>query len=116
MTEAVMTEQARVSSIDTQSDSFRAIGAKKLAKQQQDILDVVLRHCAPMVGDMSLVEIQRAYEATYGTRIDVGRVSARVSNMIAGGQLHRRTETRACIYTGRQVHPVFPAQKQADLV
>ena len=67
-------------------------------------------------GDMSLTEIQRAYERTYNTRIDVGRVSARVSNMIAGGQLHRRAEPRPCMVTGRMVHPVFPAQKQASFV
>lgn len=115
MTDAVMTPE-RVSSLDTQSDSFRAIGAKKLARQQQDILDVVINGCAPMVGDMSLTEIQRAYERTYNTRIDVGRVSARVSNMIAGGQLHRRAEPRPCMVTGRMVHPVFPAQKQASFV
>lgn len=116
MTEAVMTAPERVSSLDTQSDSFRAIGAKKLARQQQDILDVVVRGCAPLVGDMSLTEIQRAYEAAYSLRIDVGRVSARVSNMIAGGQLLRRAEPRPCTVTGRMVHPVFPAQKQASLV
>jgi hypothetical protein len=77
---------------------------------------VVLRHCSPMSGDMSLTEIQRAYEATYNTRIDVGRVSARVSNMIAGGQLHRRADPRPCTITNRPVHPVFPAQKQTSFV
>ncbi len=115
MTDAVMTPE-RVSSLDTQSDSFRAIGAKKLARQQQEILDVVINGCAPMVGDMSLTEIQRAYERTYNTRIDVGRVSARVSNMIAGGQLHRRADPRQCTITLRMVHPVFPAQQQASFV
>lgn len=115
MTDAVMTPE-RVSSLDTQSDSFRAIGAKKLARQQQDILDVIINGCAPMVGDMSLTEIQRAYERTYNTRIDVGRVSARVSNMIAGGQLHRRADPRPCTITQRMVHPVFPAQQQTSFV
>jgi hypothetical protein len=42
MTDAVMTPE-RVSTLDTQSDSFRALSPKKLAKQQQDILDVVVR-------------------------------------------------------------------------
>lgn len=115
MTDAVMTPE-RVSSLDTQSDSFRSIGAKKLARQQQDILNVVIGGCAPMVGDMSLVEIQVAFERAYGLRIDVGRVSARVSNMIAGGQLHRCADPRPCTITGRMVHPVFPAQRQASFV
>jgi hypothetical protein len=116
MTEAVMTAPERVSSLDTQSDSYRAINPKKLAKQQQEILDVVASGCHPMVGDMSLVEIQRAYEATYNTRIDVARVSARVSNLIAGGQLHRKVDPRPCTITRRMVHPVFPAQKQTSFV
>lgn len=102
----------QVSTLDTQSDSFRAISPKKLAKQQQQILDVVIG----FGGDMSLVEIQRAYESTYDVRIDVARVSARVSNLIAGGQLHRKVDPRPCSITRRMVHPVFPAQKQAALV
>lgn len=105
-----------VSTLDTQSDGLRAVGVKRLAKQQQEIKDVVLRCCAPFVGDMSLVEIQREYERIYGRRIDVSRVSARVSNMVAGGQLLRRSETRPCTVTGRMVHPVFPPLKQARLV
>jgi hypothetical protein len=115
MTDAVMTPE-RVSTLDTQSDSFRALSPKKLAKQQQDILDVVVRCCHPFVGDMSLVEIQHQYEQINGRRIDVSRVSARVSNLIAGGQLHRRVDPRPCTITGRPVHPVFPAQKQTPLV
>ncbi len=102
----------QVSTLDTQSDSYRAISPKKLAKQQQQILDVVIG--GP--GDMSLVEIQRAYEATYDLRIDVARVSARVSNLIAGGQLHRKVDPRPCSITRRMVHPVFPAQKQASFI
>ena len=106
----------QVSTLDTPSDSSRAISPKKLAKQQQEILDVVARGCNPFVGDMSLVEIQREYEATYNTRIDVARVSARVSNLIAGGQLHRKVDPRPCSITRRMVHPVFAAQKQAARV
>ena len=102
----------QVSTLDTQSDSYRALSPKKLAKQQQQILDVVIGGH----GDMSLVEIQRAYEATYDLRIDVARVSARVSNLIAGGQLHRKVDPRPCSITRRMVHPVFPAQKQTSFI
>ena len=105
-----------VSTLDTQSDSLRSVGLKKLARQQQEILDVVVACCESLTGDMSLVEIQDAYERIHERRIDVSRVSARVSNMVAGGRLLRRTETRPCSITGRMVHPVFPPQKQARLV
>lgn len=105
----------QVNTLDTQSASLQAVGLKKLARQQQEILDVVVA-CCDSFGDMSLVEIQDAYERINGRRIDVSRVSARVSNMIAGGRLLRRTETRPCSKTGRMVHPVFPPQKQARLV
>jgi hypothetical protein len=67
-----------VSTLDTQSDSLRAVGLKKLARQQQEILDVVVACCEPLTGDMSLVEIQDAYERIHERRIDVSRVSARV--------------------------------------
>ena len=116
MTDAVMTAPERVSTLDTQSDSLRAIGLKRLARSQQEILDVVLSSCEPLMGDMSLVEIQDAYERINGRRIDVGRVSARVSNLIAAGRLDRREATRPCSKTGRPVHPVFPPQKQARLL
>jgi len=104
-----------VSTLDTQSDSFRSISPRKLAQQQQDILDVIETCCGISGSDLSLAEIQRAYERIYERRIDVGRVSARVSNLIAGGRLYRKVDTRACTVTGRQVHPVFPVQKQKGL-
>lgn len=106
----------QVSTLDTQSASLQAVGLKKLARQQQEILDVVVACCESLTGDMSLVEIQDAYERINGRRIDVSRVSARVSNLVAAGRLGRREDTRPCSKTGRPIHPVFPPQKQARLV
>ena len=113
------TEQAapeRVSTIDTQSSSLQAIGLKALARQQQDILDIVLAAMRNGAHDLSLVEIQQAYECQHGKRIDVSRVSARVWDLINAQRLQRRTDTRPCSITRRLVHPVYAPVRQARLV
>ena len=110
-------QPAPVCTLDTSSDAFQALGLKAMARQQHAIFDVVLG-CQRSLGvrDMSLTEIRDAYERRHGKRIDLNRVSARVSNLVAMQWLARRTDTRPCSISGRQVHPVYVPEKQARLI
>ena len=104
-----------VNTLDTSSASFRALGLKKMARQQQAIFDVVLACQRSGAPDMSLTEIRNAYERQHGTRIDLNRVSARVCDLVAAQRLTRRVDTRPCEVTERAVHPVYVPEHQARL-
>lgn len=104
-----------VNTLDTSSAAFEALGFKRMARQQQAIFDVVLACQRAGARDMSLTEIRDAYERMHGGRIDLNRVSARVSNLVAAQRLARRVDTRLCSVTDRAVHPVYVPEKQARL-
>ena len=65
--------------------------------------------------DMSLTEIRDTYERLHSRRIDLNRVSARVSDLVAAGRLQRREDTRPCSVTTKNIHPVFVPAHQARL-
>lgn len=106
---------ARVSTLDTSAAAFEALGLKKMGRQQQAIFDVVLACQRNGARDMSLTEIRDAYERAHSVRIDLNRVSARVSNLVAGRRLLRRADTRSCSVSGHRVHPVYVPEQQARL-
>lgn len=107
---------AVASALDTSSDALKAFGLKKMGAQQQQIFEVVLHAQRNGAHDMSLTEIRDAYELRHGKRMESGRVSARVSELITARRLVRRLDTRACAVTGQHVHPVFVPAQQARLV
>lgn len=112
---AAAAPKVRAGALDTSAASLQALGFKKMARQQQAIFDVVLGCQRNGMADMSLTEIRDAYERLHGGRIDLNRVSARVSNLVAAERLTRRTDTRPCSVSGRPVHPVYVPPSQVRL-
>lgn len=104
-----------MTAVDTSAQALAAFGLKKMAKQQHEIFDVVLGAQRNGAADMSLTEIRDAYERLHARRIDLNRVSARVSNLVAAGRLVRRQNTRPCTVSGQQIRPVFVPESQARL-
>ena len=104
-----------MTAMDTSAQALADFGLKKMAKQQHEIFDVVLRAQRNGADDMSLTEIRDAYERLHGRRIDLNRVSARVSNLVTAGRLVRLSDTRLCTVTQRQIHPVLVPESQARL-
>ena len=92
-----------------------ALGLRTRQKAMFAVFEVVLDCRRKGVRDMSLSEIQRAYEGATQSRMDLNRVSARVCDLVNTGWLPRRADTRACAVTGRAVCPVFVPKKQARL-
>lgn len=112
MTADVMT---RVTTLDTSADALQALPLRDRQRQMSAVFDVVLGHQRGGGRDMSLTELRDAYERAHGTRIDLNRVSARVTDLVHAGWLQRRPDTRACSVSGRQILPVFVPEKQARL-
>lgn len=106
---------AGAGTLDTSSESLRALAPKKLARQQQEIYDVVLGAQRNGRPDCSLAEIREAYERLYGKRIETGRISARVADMVAAGRLCKREDTRRCGITSRNIRPVYVPEQQARM-
>lgn len=89
---------------------------RKLARQAQEIYDVILAAQRRRQGvDFTLTEVRDLYESQHGRRIDVSRVSARVSELIAAGRLVRVAEQRRCSVTGAPGRPVSVPAQQAGL-
>lgn len=101
--------------MDTSAQALAQLGLLKLARQQREILDVVQGCQRNGAYDLTGLEICQTYERIYSKRIDPGRVSARVANLVAANLLQRRQDTRACSVSGRNVHPVYAPAEQARL-
>lgn len=100
---------------DTSAAARDAFGWRRTARQQAEIFDIVLGAQRNGADDMSLTEIRDAYERLHGRRIDLNRVSARVTDLVAAGRLERRQDTRPCSVSQRPIHPVFVPAHQARL-
>ena len=76
-------------------------GSGRELNQAQKILQIIQTR-----GNMSLTEIQNAFELRYNIRIDKGTVSARVNKLkkdcLVGEDLPRH-----CFITNRTVNPVY---------
>ena len=107
-------EPERVNTLDTQSAALHRMGFKALSASLAAVFDVVVAGHRSGASDMSLTEIRDLYERMHGKRIDLNRVSARVSNLVTSGRLMRKQAPRPCSVTKHAVHPVFaPAQQQS---
>ena len=105
-----------MTTLDTSAQSYRAIGLRAMAAKQLEIYNIVKGCQIGGQPDMSLTEIRDTFERLHGVRIDLNRVSSRVSELVAAKRLHRQQESRACSVSGRQVHAVLVPATQARLV
>lgn len=104
----------QITTKDTSSDALKALGLRRLSAQQQAIFDVVASACRNGMRDLSLTEIRDLFERANGKRIDVARVSSRVSELLSAGRLQRATEQRECSVTGHKCLPVSVVPHQAS--
>lgn len=100
---------------DTSRAALNEFGLKKTQKQQRELLEVIELAQRRGAVDLSLTELRDAFEAHFGRRIDVSRVSARVSELVAAKVLTRREASRPCAVTGKPVHPFFLPPKQVRM-
>lgn len=101
--------------VDTSSAAYTGMGLRKLAAQQQEVLDVVLGLQRQGRSDCSLTEIRDAYELRFSKRIDLNRISARVYDLVNAHRLVRAVDTRACTVSKKLIHPVYAPARQERL-
>ncbi len=104
-----------MSTLDTSATARRAITNREMAHKQREIYEIVLGCQRNGQPDMSLTEIRDTFERIHSRRIDLNRVSSRVSELVNAGRLVRATGMRSCSITGRSVEPVSVPPVQARL-
>lgn len=94
------------------AQALEQFGLRKLAEQQARVYACALALHRAGRRDFSMTEVRDEYERRYGLRIDVGRVSARVADLVSAGRLVRLSEPRTCVVTGYPVQPLAVPHEQ----
>lgn len=101
---------------DTSAASFDIERPRWQASKQKQLFDIVLGAQRNGAADMSMRELQAAYERLHSKRIDMSSVSSCCNGLVTAGRLVRATGVRACLVTGRDILPLSVPAKQAGLV
>lgn len=107
-------------SLPTTADTSAAAYASQRPRQQaylhNQLLELVAGARASGQKDMSLRELQQAWERKHNKRVELSTVSSAVSRLVDAERLLRVTDPRACSVTGRECKPVSLPQQQRGLV
>lgn len=104
---------------DTSAEAHEAIGKKRRAKLQEDILAVCVAAQRAGAADLSGQELRRLLEAQYTreqgreVRVDVSSMTAPIGRLVTAGRLLRVKATRACSITAQNIHPLRVPLAQA---
>lgn len=100
----------------TSAQALDSIGLRGQKQQADKVLDIVIAAQRNGIANLSLREIAKRWELVHGGSIDVGTVSARVSNLVAQHRLVRiESDARACLISGKTVQPVSVPARQARM-
>lgn len=102
--------------LHTSAQALAEVGLRGQKMQADAVLDIVVAASRHGVKDLSLREIAKRWELVHGRSIDVGTVSARVTNLVAQHRLVRVPgDARACSISGKTVQPVSVPVQQARM-
>lgn len=108
---------ATTTTAHTSAASFDAERPRWQASKQKALFDLVLgAQRSGAAADMSMRELQAAYERRHGQRIELSSISSCCHGLVAAGRLVRATPVRPCTITGRDILPLSVPAKQARLV
>lgn len=93
------------STAETSAASFKNVSAKSMKRLNDDLFDLVQGAQRNGCKDLSLRELQQAYELRHSKRIELGTVSGAVTRMVAANKLVRDSTPRRCHVTGREILP-----------
>lgn len=100
----------------TSADAYAAIAPRQRKMQVDEVFDIVVALQQRGAADLSLREIAHEYHRKHGKPIDVGTVSARVTNLVIAKRLVRvQGSERPCSITGKTVHPVSAPARQVGM-
>lgn len=111
------THQARsTATAYTSAAALNDLGLRGQKHQADAVLDIVVAAVRNGAKDLSLREIAKRWELAHGRQIDVGTVSARVTNLVDQHRLVRiKEDARACTISGKTVQPVTVPAQQARM-
>lgn len=101
---------------ETRATAFKEVKASSLKRLNDDLLYLVRGAQANGCQDLSLRELQQAYELRHGKRIELGTVSGAVTRLVAGNKLVRLGNPRRCNVTGREILPFFVPAEQVSFL
>lgn len=101
---------------ETSAAAFKTVSAEQLKTLNDKLLDLVLGAQRNGCKDLSLRELQQAYELRYCKRIELGTVSGAVTRLVDAHKLVRDDKPRACNVTGHNVLPFCVPATQASFL
>lgn len=101
---------------ETSAAAFKTVSAERLKTLNDQLLDLVLGAQRNGCKDLSLRELQQAYELRYHKRIELGTVSGAVKRLVDAKKLARDATPRACNVTGHSVLPFAVPASQASFL
>ena len=105
-----------VGTAETSAEAFRSVSARHLKRLNDELLDLVRGAQLNGCKDLSLRELQQAYELRHNKRIELGTVSGAVRRMVDAGALVRDKAPRRCCVTGREIMPFCAPAKQESFL
>jgi hypothetical protein len=113
-----MSSKGQISSMSR--EALASLSAKKLGERQRQIVDVLRELQRLGQPNATLTEIAEAYNRMYSPKVPMhsGKVSGRISELIAAGRVARvgEAQARACSVTGSTCQPVYLVAQQEALV
>lgn len=101
---------------ETRATAFKDVKASGMKRLNDELLDLVRGAQLNGCKDLSLRELQQAYELRHNKRIELGTVSGAVTRMVGAGTLVRDTVPRRCHVTGREIMPFCAPAKQGSFL
>ena len=101
---------------ETRGTAFQAVKASGLKRLNDELLDLVRGAQLNGCKDLSLRELQQAYELRHAKRIELGTVSGAVTRLVAANKLVRDTAPRRCHVTGREIVPFCAPATQGSFL
>jgi len=102
--------------LETSATAFKQVSATQLKCLNDTLFDLVVGAQLHGAKDMSLRELQQAYEARHNKRIELGTVSGAITRMVAAHKLVRNTMPRHRAITGREILPFCAPLKQTNFL
>lgn len=101
---------------ETSSAAFKTVAAGQMKRLNDELFDLVQGAQRNGCKDLSLRELQQAYELRHSKRIELGTVSGAVTRMVAAKRLVRDATPRRCHVTGREILPFCVPATQASFL
>lgn len=98
-------QPAATRTAETSAASFKGVTAGQMKRLNDELFDLVQGAQRNGCKDLSLRELQQAYELRHSKRIELGTVSGAVTRMVAAKKLVRDATPRRCHVTGREILP-----------